>query len=112
RLAAWRSVLCLVGSHPPRRRRETHPRAGGRRGNRPDKADPGGVGTMHWLLPSVFAALLVLGSALGANAADLVVWWEKGFNPEEDEAVREIVSAFEQGGGKHVDLVFGQQEKL
>jgi multiple sugar transport system substrate-binding protein len=67
---------------------------------------------MHWLLPSVFAALLVLGSALGAKAADLVVWWDKGFNPEEDEAVREIVSAFEQGGGKHVDLVFGQQEKL
>jgi hypothetical protein len=28
-------------------------------------------------------------AALGANAADLVVWWEKGFNPE---AVRGIIA--------------------
>jgi hypothetical protein len=33
---------------------------------------------------------------LGAWGADLVVWWEKGFYPQEDEAVAEIIAAFEQ----------------
>ena len=41
---------------------------------------------------------------LGARAADLVVWWEQGFNPEEDAAVRETVAAFEQKTGKQVEL--------
>jgi hypothetical protein len=27
---------------------------------------------------------------LGTRAADLVVWWEKGFNPGEDEAIARI----------------------
>ena len=43
---------------------------------------------------------------LGAKAADLVVWWEKGFYAQEDEAVREIIAAFEQESGKQVELVF------
>ena len=43
---------------------------------------------------------------LGAQAADLVVWWEKGFNPEEEKAVREIVGAFEQETGKQVEVSF------
>jgi hypothetical protein len=34
-----------------------------------------------------------------------VVWWEKGFYAQEDEAVREIVAAFEQKTGKQVELV-------
>ena len=51
------------------------------------------------------AAMLVL-APLGARAADLVVWWEKGFYPEEDAAVREIVAAFEQKTGKQVELAF------
>ena len=43
--------------------------------------------------------------ALGARAADLVVWWEMGSNPEEDAAVREIIASFEQETGKPgVDL--------
>ena len=53
----------------------------------------------------LLAAALVL-APLGARAADLVVWWEEGFNPEEDQAVREIVAAFEQKTGKQVELVF------
>jgi multiple sugar transport system substrate-binding protein len=51
----------------------------------------------------VLAAALIL-VPLGVRAADLVVWWEKGFNPEEDAAVREIVAAFEQHSGKQVEL--------
>jgi multiple sugar transport system substrate-binding protein len=59
----------------------------------------------------VLAAALVL-VPLGARAADLVIWWEKGFNLEEDEAVREIVAAFEQKTGRQVDLVFPLQDEL
>ena len=49
---------------------------------------------------------------LGAQAADLVVWWEKGQDAEEDAAVREIIAAFEQDSGKQVELVLGPQEEL
>jgi ABC-type glycerol-3-phosphate transport system substrate-binding protein len=49
---------------------------------------------------AVLVALALILAPLGAQAADLVVWWEKGFYPEEDEAVAEIVAAFEQETGK------------
>lgn len=51
----------------------------------------------------VLAAMLVL-TPLAARAADLVVWWEKGFSVEEDAAIREVVVAFEQKTGKTVEL--------
>ena len=47
---------------------------------------------------------------LGAKAADLVVWWEKGYYAQEDEALREIIAAFEQETGKQVELVFNEGE--
>jgi multiple sugar transport system substrate-binding protein len=59
---------------------------------------------MQRLVPVLLAVTLVMGP-LGAKAADLVVWWEKGFYPQEDEAVAEIIAAFEQETGKQVDLV-------
>jgi multiple sugar transport system substrate-binding protein len=59
----------------------------------------------------ILAAMLIL-APLGARGADLVVWWEEGVYPEEDEAVREIIAAFEQGTGKEVELVLGPQEEL
>jgi multiple sugar transport system substrate-binding protein len=59
----------------------------------------------------VLAVALVL-APLGVRAADLVVWWEKGFYPQADEAVAEIVAAFEQGTGKQVDLVQPAQNEL
>jgi multiple sugar transport system substrate-binding protein len=55
-----------------------------------------------------FAAALIL-APVAAQAADLVVWWEKGFTTQEDEAVRETVAAFEQDTGKRVELVFQEQ---
>jgi multiple sugar transport system substrate-binding protein len=51
----------------------------------------------------ILAATIVL-APLGAAAADLVVWWEKALHDEENEAVREIVAAFEQKTGKQVEL--------
>jgi multiple sugar transport system substrate-binding protein len=61
---------------------------------------------------AVLVALALIFAPLGARAADLVVWWEEGFYPQEDEAVRETVAAFEQGSGKKVELVFYEQDEL
>jgi multiple sugar transport system substrate-binding protein len=60
----------------------------------------------------VLAAAALVIAPFGARAADLVVWWEKGFYPQEDEAVKEVVAAFEQGSGKPVELVFYSYEDL
>jgi multiple sugar transport system substrate-binding protein len=49
---------------------------------------------------------------LGAQAADLVVWWEQGYNPEEDAAAREIITAFEHKTGKSVELVQPAQDDV
>ena len=59
----------------------------------------------------VFAAALLM-APLGAHAADLVVWWEKGYYAQEDEAVREIIAAFEHSRGKKVELVLLDEEEL
>jgi multiple sugar transport system substrate-binding protein len=66
---------------------------------------------MMWSRALVIAAVLIL-TPPDARAADLVVWWEEGVYPEEDEAVREIVAAFEQDTGKEVELIRGPQEEL
>jgi ABC-type glycerol-3-phosphate transport system substrate-binding protein len=49
---------------------------------------------------------------LGARGADMIVWWEQGFYPQADEAIREIIAAFEQQTGKHVDFVFQPPEGM
>jgi multiple sugar transport system substrate-binding protein len=49
---------------------------------------------------------------LGANAADLVVWWQKGFYAQEDEALAEIVAAFEQKTGKQVEVALYDELEL
>ena len=54
---------------------------------------------------AVVLALAIVLAPFGAKAADLVVWWEKGFYPQEDAAVRELIAAFEQETGKQVELV-------
>jgi multiple sugar transport system substrate-binding protein len=60
---------------------------------------------------AIFATVLVL-VPLGTRAADLVVWWEEGLYPQADEAVAEIVAAFEQKTGKEVELVQPTQYEL
>jgi hypothetical protein len=39
---------------------------------------------------AILAAALIM-APLGAQGADLVVWWDKGFYPDEDAAVAEII---------------------
>jgi multiple sugar transport system substrate-binding protein len=48
---------------------------------------------------------MLASAPLGARAADLMVWWEKGFYPEEDKAVAELVAAFEDQTGTNIELV-------
>jgi multiple sugar transport system substrate-binding protein len=60
----------------------------------------------------VLAALLLLLTPLCAHAADLVVWWQKGFYPQEDDGVREVVAAFEQKTGKRVELNLLPQDDI
>jgi hypothetical protein len=43
----------------------------------------------------LLAAALTL-TPFTARAADLVVWWEESFYPEEDAAIRETAAVFEQ----------------
>ncbi len=57
------------------------------------------------------AAMLLL-TPIGARAADLVVWWDKGYYAQEDEAVAEVIAAFEHDTGTQVELVLIPQEEL
>jgi multiple sugar transport system substrate-binding protein len=59
----------------------------------------------------VLAAILLL-SPLGARAADLVVWWEKAYYDQENEAVTETIAAFEQKTGKQVELDLLSNENI
>ena len=47
-------------------------------------------------LKALVLAVTIATAPLGAQAADLVVWWDKGYYTQDDEAVREIIAAFEQ----------------
>lgn len=58
---------------------------------------------MHSQAIALAAALMMM--PLSVSAADLVVWWQEGYYAQEDEAVREIIAAFEQNTGKQVELV-------
>jgi ABC-type glycerol-3-phosphate transport system substrate-binding protein len=51
----------------------------------------------------VLAATLAL-APVGANAADLVLLWNKAHHPQEDEALAEVVAVFEQETGKEVEV--------
>jgi multiple sugar transport system substrate-binding protein len=59
----------------------------------------------------LLAAALVM-APLGARAADLVVWWEKGYYDQENEGVGEIIAAFEQRTDKRIELVLLDEEEL
>jgi multiple sugar transport system substrate-binding protein len=65
---------------------------------------------------SLLAASALLLAPLGVRAADLVIWWDKPFYAQEDDALREVIAAFEQKNGKQVELVLHElsefEEKL
>jgi multiple sugar transport system substrate-binding protein len=59
----------------------------------------------------ILATLLIL-APFGATAADLVVWWDKGYSAQEDKALKEIIAAFEQASGKQVEVTFYPDAEL
>jgi multiple sugar transport system substrate-binding protein len=61
---------------------------------------------------SVLLAAMLAMAPFGAKGADLVVWWEKGVQAQEDEAVIQIIAAFEQDSGKHTELSFYPRDEL
>src|SRR5918994_3448283 len=61
---------------------------------------------------AISLAVVLMMAPPGAVAADLVVWWQKGFSAQEDQALAEIVAAFEQESGKQVEVVFYEELEL
>jgi ABC-type glycerol-3-phosphate transport system substrate-binding protein len=64
-----------------------------------------------WVRAVLLAATLML-TPPSARGADLVIWWSEGRSPEEDAAVKEIVTAFEVKTDKNVELVFYEEQEL
>ena len=60
---------------------------------------------------AVLAAALII-SPFGAQGADPMMWWQRGFFAREDEAIAEVAAAFEQRTGKHVELVQLKQDEM
>jgi multiple sugar transport system substrate-binding protein len=60
----------------------------------------------------LIVTMAIILTPLGAKSADFVVWWSEGYTAQEDEALREIVAAFEQKTGKQVELVFHPEPEL
>ncbi len=52
----------------------------------------------------------VTNSSLNKNT--LNIWWDKGFNPEEDEALRQLVHNWEKKTGKKINLLFYTTDSL
>ena len=46
------------------------------------------------------------------NQQVLKVWWDKGFNPEEDEALRKLVSGWEKQSGNKIQLTLYTTDSL
>jgi multiple sugar transport system substrate-binding protein len=58
------------------------------------------------------ASLLGRPGRTGAQPNKLVVWWNKGYYPEEDAAMQKLVRDFEGKANVEVDLSFTAQEDL
>jgi multiple sugar transport system substrate-binding protein len=57
------------------------------------------------LSAAVVLAIAFAFMPFGARAAGLVVWWDKPYYAQEEEALHETIAAFEQKTGKQVELV-------
>jgi hypothetical protein len=60
---------------------------------------------------AVLAAALII-SPFGAQGADPMMWWQRGFFAQEDEAIAEVAAAFEQRTGNQVELVQLKQDEM
>ena len=60
---------------------------------------------MTRFVSAVLASALAF-SPTAAGAADLTIWWAKGYYPSEDEGLRRVVAGFEDETQTRVDLTF------
>ena len=51
-------------------------------------------------------------SGQSSSNADLLIWWEQGFLPEENEQINQLIRRWEQTSGKVVDLKLLIQVRL
>jgi multiple sugar transport system substrate-binding protein len=65
----------------------------------------------RWLL-GVLTLSMLLAAPSPAPAADLTIWWEEGYYPEEDKAIEAVIADFEQASGKDVELTRYPQQEL
>jgi multiple sugar transport system substrate-binding protein len=68
--------------------------------------------TMRRLASGLLAATFLASGAVGALAADLTIWWNKSYYPEEDEQFDKTVAAFEQATGINVEYTFYTNEDV
>jgi len=66
------------------------------------------AGPNRFGLARVLAASLLAGSAYTgtARAEEIMVWWNKGFFPAEDAAIKEVIEAWQKKSGNTVNLSF------
>lgn len=57
----------------------------------------------RWAIGLLAGTFLGAAAAPAANAADLVIWWNKSYYQEEDDKFDEIVKSFEEAKGIDVD---------
>ena len=55
---------------------------------------------------STLLAFALVITPIAAGAADLTIWWSKGYYPSEDEGLRRVVAGFEDETETKVDLTF------
>lgn len=67
---------------------------------------------MRMFRRGLLAATIVAGFALPALAADLTIWWNKSYYPEEDEQFDRTVAAFQAATGITVDYTYYTNEDV
>ena len=67
---------------------------------------------MKRCLFTVSVACALLATFGPASAADLNIWWEEGYYPEENKAIEAVINDFEQASGKDVELMLYPQQEL
>ncbi len=67
---------------------------------------------MRSLTRGLLVASLLCGVAGPAFAADLVIWWNKSYYPEEDQQFDKLIAEFKEQTGKDVELVYYTNEDV
>jgi multiple sugar transport system substrate-binding protein len=67
---------------------------------------------MQRIVRGLLAATFLSASAAAAGAADLVIWWNKSYYPEEDAQFDKIVAEFEKSSGKDVEYTYYTNEDV